>query len=244
MYSSGPSGEKHSRSAYRTRPCPRRAQARPVRRRAGCGTTAWKPSSRSRSMPKPGMRPYHGRRSRSSRPSAMITSSGCSGTCPRSGRRVSRAYRSAAPRTSGLETCSQTSRFRSASYVMPLHLRARTQTSTTPLPGVYRRRTSPGMSEEEQVGAGSGARSALGEGEAVASCSTPEPSSTSSKIADDLASIRHSATPPSRKGCQRGRSAPRHYQVQRPAAPASGSAACRRSIPASTAASVSRLRTL
>ena len=50
--------------------------------------------------------------------------------------------------TSELVTCSQTSRSRSASYVIPLHLFAKFLTSTTVPSGVYLRRTSPGMSEE------------------------------------------------------------------------------------------------
>src|SRR5262245_26607055 len=92
-------------------------------------------------------------------------------------------------RTSALVTCSQTSRLRSASYVMPLHLYEKFFTSTTVPSGVYLRRTSPGMSENSrwcsfgcQIGPSVNVNP-------VAICSTDVPSSTSSKIASDFASI-------------------------------------------------------
>jgi hypothetical protein len=53
-------------------------------------------------------------------------------------------------RTRTLVTCSQTSRFRSASYVIPLHLFEKFRISTTVPWGVYLRRTSPGMSENSR----------------------------------------------------------------------------------------------
>ena len=103
--------------------------------------------------PNPGKRPYQGRRSRSSRPSGRRRRSGCSGTSPRSGRRRQREP-SVRSRQSALVTCSQTIRSRLASSVMPLHLKLGRITSSTPLSGVYLRRTSPGMSENRRYPSG------------------------------------------------------------------------------------------
>ena len=82
--------------------------------------------------------------------------------------------------TSELVTCSQTSRLRSASYVIPLHLFEKFLTSTTVPSGVYLRRTSPGMSEKRrycsfgcQIGPSVNVKP-------VATRSTFDPSSTSS----------------------------------------------------------------
>ena len=46
--------------------------------------------------------------------------------------------------------CSQMTRFRSASQVMPLHLFDGRMTSRTPPASSHRRRTSPGMSENSR----------------------------------------------------------------------------------------------
>src|ERR687892_1112844 len=87
-----------------------------------------------------------------------------------------------------LVTCSQTSRLRSASYVSPLPLFEKFLISTTLPSGVYFRRTSPGMSEKRRycsVGCQIGPSVKV---KPVASRSTCAPSSTSSKMASDLAS--------------------------------------------------------
>ncbi len=121
------------------------------RRRAGSGR---RPGSRGPARAGCRRRPSartSGRRSRSSRPRRRRRRSGSSAPCRRSGTRSSRGSPRCRPafsvaRTTWLVQCSQTTRFRSASSVMPLHLFAGFITSTIPSASVHLRRTSIGMS--------------------------------------------------------------------------------------------------
>ena len=96
------------------------------------------------------MRPYQGSEKKIVPLEWTQTSFGLLSSSPSNSCAMISRVPSGLSRTSELVTCSQTSRFRSASYVIPLHLFEKFRTSATVPSGVYLRRTSPGMSENRR----------------------------------------------------------------------------------------------